>query len=332
VKLRSPFAQRLAPLEDGSTSINASEAFCFEALPVLAKQVENARTQSEDAILALTTRFRGIVSSLDAAVAASQAVSGNGGQDLTQALDAGRGQLLTVVEALTAMRDSRTALIDEIRSLGKYTAELREMAKTVETLAFSTNILALNAAIEAAHAGGDVGKGFSVVAQEVRQLATASRDTGKEIGAKIAHINDALTSILGSNERVTQTEESTVKDSEQRISQVLEQFAGMTERLLHSAEQFRRESEVIKDEVMESMVQLQFQDRVGQILSHVVQSVDDIPKLAGALDRGAGAEHGRDAARDYLDKLAKSYTTDEERRIHEGGAATAVAPAAVDFF
>jgi methyl-accepting chemotaxis protein len=309
-----------------------SEEFCLEALPIFSKQIENVREQTEDAIVALSTRFRGIVSSLDAAMNASQEVSGDGGRDLSTAMDDGREQLLQVIAALTEIRGSRTALIGQIRSLGIYTQELREMAKHVEMIAFNTNMLALNAAIEAAHAGGDVGRGFSVVAQEVRHLATASRETGKVIGQKISIINESIEKILGANEQVTERENSAVKESEGRITKVLEHFGAMTERLLRSAEQFRRESEVIKDEVMESMVQLQFQDRTGQILANVSRNIEELPEIAGSLQAKAGPGDGREAAQEYLEAIARGYTTDEQKRIHDGGTVHSVRPQATEFF
>jgi methyl-accepting chemotaxis protein len=312
--------------------MNPSDSLCLGALPIFARQIENARQQSEEAILALSTQFRGIVSSLDGAMAASEKGSGDGGRDLRAAMDEGKQQLLKVIDALTSVRDSRAALVSEIRSLNVYTVELADMAKDVEMIAFKTNMLALNAAIEAAHASGEVGRGFAVVANEVRQLSIASRDTGKTIGAKIAVINDTLKSIVGANEQAVEREATAVKDSEERIGSVLEEFGGMTERLLKSAEQFRGEGESIKNEVMESMVQLQFQDRVGQILSHVVKSIGDLAENAAAMDAAGDGVETDGAAADYLAGIAQSYTTDEQRRIHEGAAAAAVAPQAAEFF
>jgi methyl-accepting chemotaxis protein len=309
--------------------MSAADTLCLGALPIFAKQIENARQQSEDAILALSTRFRGIVSSLDSAMAASEKGSGDGGRDLRSAMDDGKRELLKVIDALTAVRDSRAALIGEIRALNVYTVELAEMAKDVQMIAFKTNMLALNAAIEAAHASGDTGRGFAVVASEVRQLSIASRDTGKTIGAKIGLISDALKSIVGANEQAVEREAAAVQDSEARISKVLGHFGGMTERLLQSAEEFRSDGEVIKDEVMESMVQLQFQDRVGQILSHVVRSMGELRQ--GAIATGAGGAAER-ATEDYLAGMAESYTTEEQQRIHDGAAVAAAVPQAAEFF
>jgi methyl-accepting chemotaxis protein len=303
-----------------------------DALPILAEQVENARQQSEEAILALSTRFRGMVDSLDAAVAASEQGSGEGGRELVRVMEQGREQLAGVVQALADVRTGRAALIAEIRALAKHTKELDVMAKEVEMVAFKTKMLALNAAIEAAHAGSEVGRGFAVVALEVRQLSDASRESAKSIGRTIEVISDALARIGKANEVAVVTEKAAIEESGARIDRVLAQFGGVTERLLGSAEAFRGESVVIKDEIMESMVQLQFQDRVGQILSHVASGLGNLHEASILADGDDESGEGAARKRDHLEILKRSYTTDEQRRIHDGGEASAVAPQAAEFF
>jgi methyl-accepting chemotaxis protein len=312
--------------------VSTADGFCLEALPVLGHQIENARVQSEAAILELTTRFRGIVTNLDGAVAASERGSGDGGRDLTSALDNGKGELLKVVDALKEVRDGRAVLIAEIRALTVFTQELSEMANEVQMVALKTNMLALNAAIEAAHAGSTIGAGFAVVAQEVRQLSVASRGTGKSIEKKVSVINDALRRIVDANDVVSRREEAAVQESEARIGNVLSTFGGMTERLLQSAAEFRGESETIKDAVMESMVQLQFQDRVGQILAHVVRSMEELREAAEAASGAPLGDASGGLAESYMARMASSYTTEEQRRIHDGSAAQAVEPQAAEFF
>lgn len=297
----------------------------LEALPIWQKQIETARLQTEEAIVALSLRFGAIVENLDAALSASERDAA-GGDDLIGAMQAGREELAYVTSALKAIQESRSALAAEIRSLATYTSELGRMASEVEMIAFQTNMLALNAAIEAAHAG-EAGRGFAVVAQEVRQLSNASRETGKVIAQKIELINGSLAHIIERNEEVATIESEAVESSESRIRTVLHRFGDMTRALSRSSAELRKESAQIKDAIGEALVQLQFQDRVSQIQAQVVAS------MQGLHEHLADPEPSPEFAGDYLDKMIATYTTDEQRRNHFGEQAEAPAPSQqVEFF
>lgn len=304
-------------------SNNAGDV-CIEALPIWAKQIETAREQTEQAIVALSARFAGIVAKLDAALDASHESSGASGTDLARVMTDGRQELSLVMQALSAIHESRAEQAAQIRTLAVHSSELGKMAGEVEMIAFQTNMLSLNAAIEAAHAG-EAGRGFAVVAHEVRNLSNASRETGKNIAQKIAQVHDSLAKIIESNEQASAREGEALRDSRSRIRGVLGRFGDMSEGLARSTENLRQESTAIKNEVGESLVQLQFQDRVGQILSQVVGSMRDLEQRSGAPAQTIVID-------DYLAQMTRGYTTEEQRRNHQGEPVAPVTAQAVEFF
>ncbi len=295
-------------------------------LPIWSRQIETSRRQTEDAIVALTDRFSAIVQRIDAALSAH----GTGSQSTETGNDAerSRGDLALVIDALKAIQLSRNDLVGQIRILTTYTAELHKMATEVDQIGFRTNMLSLNAAIEAAHAG-ESGKGFAVVATEVRALSNAARDTGKQITKKVGLINEALAQIGRTNEEVAARDDQAVQASDERIRSVLARFERSTAALTASAEQSHTESAAIKAEICESLVQLQFQDRVGQILSQVVTSMDD---LSTQTAQSSSAEEAAQLATEHAERMMSTYTTDEQRLNHQGIETTAVEQSAVTFF
>ncbi len=299
---------------------------CLDSLPIWATQIETARRQTEDAVVALTARFSSIVERLEAALGASR--QDTSAQAIAEEAQEGARYLAEVVEALRAIQRSRDDLANNIRALVANTEELQRMAADVEQIAFKTNMLALNAAIEAAHAG-ESGRGFAVVAQEVRALSVASRDTGKRITSTVQSISESLLATGAENERVSNDDKRAVQASEANIRTVLDRFHQRTQRLTAIAQRAGEESEQIKSEICESLVQLQFQDRVGQILGQVTSSMQKVDLLEPCPSAQMTLE---DQVRMHVEQMASSYTTEEQRRNHEGLAAQAVAPQEITFF
>jgi len=266
----------------------------------------------------LATRFSAMVERLDTCVQASQRLAVQGGQDLVQAMATSRQELARVLDVLHALHASRDVLARELSELASHLDSLRTMAADIEKLSFQTNLLSLNAAIEAAHAGHE-GRGFAVVAQEVRTLSTSTRDTGSRIAASIARIGQAIGRVSGEHVQAADRDAEAVNASEVDVKGVLERFAGLSEAMAKSVDILSKESAGVKTEIEESLVALQFQDRVDQTLAHVEQSVRRLEEAAAQapadeVDRAVRVA----AAQPYLAGLLDSYTSEDERATHHG--------------
>ena len=79
-------------------------------------------------------------------------------------------------------------LMEATRNIDRSSNEIGTVIRTIEDIAFQTNILALNASVEAARAG-DAGKGFSVVADEVRNLASKSAQAAQNTNSLISRFH-----------------------------------------------------------------------------------------------------------------------------------------------
>ena len=301
-------------------------------LPVWEKQIETGRSQTEQAVVELTGRFSGIVEKLDDAVMASSASADSAEGGLVAVFERSEASLNSVIASLQAALKNKEALLGEVGNLVQYIDQLKAMAAAVADIADQTNLLALNAAIEAARAG-EAGRGFAVVADEVRKLSNQSGESGKQITAMIESISHAIGTAFDSAEKSAELEASSVGASEAAIRSVLGDFREATGSLAASAGILRNASEGIKSEVAESMVQLQFQDRVSQILSHVRDSIAAFPEKLKESE-AAFAESGHlqpPGIRSVLEALESSYATQEELANH-GGDSSQSADDEITFF
>ncbi len=136
----------------------------------------NQTSASMDKMISIISN---IAQSLDSAEQLSQKAS--------KEAEAGGSAIIAAVDGVKKIGLKMDNIADSVRNLGQRSEAIGNIIEVIEDIADQTNLLALNAAIEAARAG-DAGKGFSVVADEVRRLAERSIQATKDIGEVIKHV------------------------------------------------------------------------------------------------------------------------------------------------
>ena len=171
---------------------------------------------------------------------------------------------------------------------------------------------------------------LSTLSQEVRQLSMRSAETGKEITNRVNLISSAILAASQAAEQSSEAEDKSMQSAEGMIEAVLSEFRQMTDALAASSALLKQESIGIQGEVGEALVQLQFQDRVSQVMSHVRQNMERLPPLLRE-NRDLYVAAGQLAPLDpepLMRELQKTYAMAEEHAVHSG--ARLAAPAAAE--
>ena len=164
-------------LHDSLRSIHANLVLVLRELTNVAQQVDSSADRVSSGAQALSQGTMEQAASIDGLVTNVTAITAQIQDSSVRCGSA--SQLVDQATGYAAEADTKMEqLIEATRNIDRSSAQIITVTKTIEDIAFQTGILALNASVEASHAGS-AGKGFSVVAEEVRNLAAKSTEAAQ---------------------------------------------------------------------------------------------------------------------------------------------------------
>lgn len=194
------------------------------------------------------------------------------------------------VEEVKAIADTVRESGQLMGSLGERSKQIGEIVSVINDIADQTNLLALNAAIEAARAG-EQGRGFAVVADEVRKLAERTAKATSEIGEMIKAIQDEVSRAVHSMEEGTKRVEVGVDFSVQAgnalrdIVKSVNELHSMVQQIASATEEMSTVSETISGDI-ETIASVSKETSAGS--EQIAQASSDLARLASNLQNIVG--------------------------------------------
>lgn len=291
---------------------------------VIRNQLTNVVNQTEDAAFAISSQLQtidSVVTKLDQFVSQISDESA-AMQDVSEArIDQNRQMIAKMTEYIQRRIDAAASDQQRVAQVVKEARGLESLVQLIRDIAAQTNLLALNAAIEAARAG-EAGRGFAVVADEVRKLS-------QETDQAVSRINHGIQGVATTIEAQFSHALSTQQVEEER--NILSVFSEQMGALSRSYEEVTAHEKSVLATVnecsselstmfMDALASIQFQDVTRQQLNHVGEALTRLDGHASLLARRLRLlEEGHEAftpISEHLSTVFGGYVMSQQRDSH----------------
>jgi methyl-accepting chemotaxis protein len=247
--------EQAGALKDAVNVISSSTSEIAATVTELATSVSETATSANET----TTTMEEIKQTADLANKKSKTVSENA-QKAQQISITGQQATDETIDGMGRIKTQMGSIAESIVTLSEQNQAIGEIIATVDDIAEQTNLLAVNSSIEAVKAG-EMGKGFSVVAQEIKSLANQSKQATKRVRAILNEVQKATGKAVLVTEEGSKTVEAGIKQARQS-GEAISTLTGSITKAAHTAIQIAASSQQ----------QLVGMDQVGMAMMNIKEA------------------------------------------------------------
>lgn len=249
-------------------------------------ELESTRSQLSSAIDGLTTSFQNMnaltTEQRETAMSVTAGGSADGELSFDDFVTNTSAVMSRVVDSVIGNSKLGMELVELTDGIADHTRSVQNILSEIGSIAKQTNLLALNAAIEAARAG-EAGRGFAVVADEVRDLSARTSQFSQQINTLMQSMRESVHKTEEAIRHMASQDMSFAFESKQRVDDIISAMQAQNMNRVLAIGKLVSGSTAVETQVNRAITALQFQDVVSQSVGRALDRITVLNNVAGQL-------------------------------------------------